>query len=87
MSCLPNSTISLNVKLQLKEEGVNTIVFESAMSFDQFKKNSDGMIPVVVQDYKTDKVLMPKPIHSFAQLSAIIKDTPSYLSCLIFEKS
>ena len=48
----------LNFKAQLKEEGVNTIVFESAMSFDQFKKNSDGMIPVVVQDYKTDKDLM-----------------------------
>lgn len=48
----------INFKAQLKEEGVNTIVFESAMSFDQFKKNSDGMIPVVVQDYKTDKVLM-----------------------------
>lgn len=48
----------LNFKAQLKEEGVNTIVFESAMSFDQFKKNSDGIIPVVVQDYKTDKVLM-----------------------------
>ena len=48
----------LNFKSQLKEEGVNTIVFESVMSFDQFKKNSDGMIPVVVQDYKTDKVLM-----------------------------
>ena len=48
----------LNFKAQLKEEGVNTIVFESAMSFDQFKKNSDGMIPVVVQDYKTDKVLL-----------------------------
>ena len=48
----------LNFKAQLKEEGVNTIVFESSMSFDQFKKNSDGMIPVVVQDYKTDKVLM-----------------------------
>ena len=48
----------LNFKAQLKEEGVNTIVFESAMSFDQFKKNSDGMIPVIVQDYKTDKVLM-----------------------------
>ena len=48
----------LNFKAQLKEEGVNTIVFESAMSFNQFKKNSDGMIPVVVQDYKTDKVLM-----------------------------
>ena len=48
----------LNFKAQLKEEGVNTIVFESAMSFDQFKKNSDGMIPVVVQDYVNNEVLM-----------------------------
>ena len=56
----------LNFKAQLKEEGVNTIVFESAMSFDQFKKNSDGMIPVVVQDYKTDKVLMVAYINEEA---------------------
>ena len=28
------------------------------ISFDELKLNSDGMIPVIVQDYKTDKVLM-----------------------------
>lgn len=48
----------LNFKAQLKDEGVNTIVFETAMKFTEFKKNSEGMIPVIVQDYKTDKVLM-----------------------------
>ena len=28
------------------------------MSFSEFKTNSDGMIPVIVQDYKTEQVLM-----------------------------
>lgn len=48
----------LQIKYQLKESGINTIVYESSMTFEQFKTNSDGMIPVIVQDYKTDKVLM-----------------------------
>lgn len=48
----------LNFKAQLKDEGIDTIVFETAMKFDKFKKNEEGMIPVIVQDYKTDKVLM-----------------------------
>ena len=30
----------------------------SKMSFDEFKLNSDGMLTVVVQDYKTNEVLM-----------------------------
>ena len=32
--------------------------FESAMDFSEFKLNSDGMIPAIVQDYKTGEVLM-----------------------------
>ena len=48
----------VNLKTQLKEEGVNTNVFESKISFDKFKTNNDGMIPVVVQDFKSNKVLM-----------------------------
>lgn len=48
----------LNFKTQLKDEGVNTIVFEASMKYSEFKTNTDGMIPVIVQDYKTDKVLM-----------------------------
>ena len=48
--------------MELKHEcraakfGVNT--FESSMSFDEFKLNSDGMLTVVTQDYKTNEVLM-----------------------------
>lgn len=48
----------LNFKSQLKEEGISTNVYESPMRFSEFKKNSDDMVPVIVQDYKTDKVLM-----------------------------
>ena len=33
-------------------------LLNSKMSFDEFKLNSDGMLTVVVQDHKTDEVLM-----------------------------
>ena len=32
--------------------------FESTMEFSEFKTNKDGLIPVIVQDYKTSDVLM-----------------------------
>ena len=48
----------MNFKAQLKDEDVKVDVLESKITFDKFKTNSDGMIPVIVQDYKTDKVLM-----------------------------
>lgn len=47
-----------NFKIQLKNEKVKTIIFESPIKFSEFKTNEDGMIPVIVQDFKTDKVLM-----------------------------
>ena len=31
---------------------------KSKLSWSDFKLNSDGMVPVIVQDYKTDQVLM-----------------------------
>ena len=31
---------------------------KSTISFDELKLNSDGMIPVITQDYKTNEVLM-----------------------------
>ena len=30
----------------------------NSMKFEEFKLNSDGMIPVIVQDYQTNDVLM-----------------------------
>ena len=40
------------------ENGIQMTSFESQMDFGEFKLNSDGLIPVIVQDYKTNEVLM-----------------------------
>ena len=45
-------------KASLKEKGYETMSFTSTIAFSEFKLNSDGLIPVIVQDYKTDEVLM-----------------------------
>ena len=45
-------------KYALKESGYPTITYESAVGWSEFKLNSDGMVPVIVQDYRTNEVLM-----------------------------
>ncbi|MDF2608837.1 MAG: phosphoribosyl-ATP diphosphatase [Lachnospiraceae bacterium] len=45
-------------KISLKEQGINVNTFASSIDFSEFKLNSDVMIPVVVQDYKSNEVLM-----------------------------
>lgn len=47
-----------SVKKDLKEGGISVNTYESNISFADMKLNSDGMLPVVVQDYKTKDVLM-----------------------------
>lgn len=39
-------------------EGIPVNILRSSVAWSEFKLNSDGMIPVIVQDYKTDEVLM-----------------------------
>lgn len=46
------------VKQYLKGQKLPVNTFESNISFDDFKLNSDGMIPVITQDYRTGEVLM-----------------------------
>ena len=46
------------LKQELKARGIVVDTFESAVCWEEFKLNSDGLIPVVVQDYKTQEVLM-----------------------------
>lgn len=41
-----------------QENGVEVNTFEAAFAWSDFKLNSDQMMPVVVQDYKTSEVLM-----------------------------
>ncbi len=45
-------------KRSLKEKGIDVAVFESLIDFDDFKLMDNGLIPAVVQDYRTNEVLM-----------------------------
>lgn len=42
----------------LEENGVKVSRARARFAWEEFKLNSDGLLPVVVQDYKTDEVLM-----------------------------
>ncbi len=48
--------------MEIKHDCINMNVpckvFESSIDFKDFKLNSDGLIPAIVQDYKTGEVLM-----------------------------
>lgn len=46
------------IKNNMMQAGILMNTFESAVSFDEFKLNEQGLIPCVVQDYKTSEVLM-----------------------------
>lgn len=48
----------MELKYYLKTQNIAANCFESKIPFSEFKLNSDGLIPVVVQEYKTGKVLM-----------------------------
>ena len=51
-------TSLLKVKHELKKAGVNINTYDATLSWSDFKLNSDGMIPVIVQHYQTSEVLM-----------------------------
>ena len=55
---IPGQIDMMEVKQHLKGHGIPVNTFESSIEFDQFKLNSDGMIPCITQDYKTGEVLM-----------------------------
>lgn len=48
----------MELKNDLFSSGLPVNRFESSISFDDFKLNSDGMIPCITQDYKSGEVLM-----------------------------
>ena len=48
----------MQIKQACKAAGVPVNLFESSMSFDEFTVDEKGLIPCIVQDYKSDEVLM-----------------------------
>lgn len=64
VSGITGNTINFNIKELInlkdlcKENGILVETMEAAYKWSDFKLNTDGMLPVVVQDYKTAEVLM-----------------------------
>lgn len=52
------STDIMKFKSMLSLEGIKMDNFAPDLKWADLKKNSDGMVPVIVQDYRTDEVLM-----------------------------
>lgn len=48
----------MELKTTLSSHGIKMDNFEPALKWSDFKLNSDGMIPIVTQDYQTGEVLM-----------------------------
>ena len=48
----------MDAKHDLCAQGIAVNTYESSITWDEIKVNSDGLLPVIVQDYKTQEVLM-----------------------------
>ncbi len=80
------NTINDNIKEILalkdlcKENGINVESLEAAYKWADFKVNSDGMVPVIVQDYITLKVLMMAYMNEEAYKNTLRTGKMTYYS-------
>ncbi len=63
-----------------RENGIPVETFTAAYGWSDFKKNSDGMVPVVVQDYRTLEVLMVAYMNEEAYLQTMSTGRMTYFS-------
>ena len=79
---LINDTIEdvFSQKLRLAKKGVLVSACEASMKWSDFKLNSDNMLPVVVQDYKTNEVLMVAYMNEDAYDQTITTGKMTYWS-------
>lgn len=70
----------LSLKALCKESGIQVETFEAAYKWEDFKKNSDGMVPVVVQDYRTLEVLMVAYMNEEAYRQTLALGKMTYYS-------
>ncbi len=70
----------LSLKGLCKENGIQVETFEAAYKWADFKLNSDDMVPVVVQDYRTLEVLMVAYMNEEAYNQTIASGKMTYFS-------
>ncbi len=69
-----------SLKELCRENGIAVETFEAAYQWEDFKKNSDGHVPVVVQDYRTSEVLMVAYMNEEAYRQTISTGRMTYYS-------
>ena len=68
------------IKQICKEKGIKVHTFEAVMDFSEFKLDNNGLLPVVVQDYKTNQVLMVAYMNEEAYLKTLKTGKMTYYS-------
>lgn len=69
-----------SLKALCADKGISVDILETDVKWEDFKLNSDGMIPVVVQDYKTDEVLMVAYMNQEAYEATLKSGKMTYYS-------
>jgi len=67
-------------KVRCTELDIKMTSFESVIPFSEFKLNAEGLLPVIVQNYKTGKVLMMAYMNEQAFNDTIKTGTMTYYS-------
>ena len=70
----------MKLKTEFAASGIRMDNFAPALKWSDFKLNSDGMVPVVVQDYRTDEVLMVAYMNEEAFNTTISSGKMTYYS-------
>ncbi len=72
--------VILALKDALVEEGMEIQTLDAAYEWSDFKVNSDGMVPVIVQDYQTQEVLMMAYMNEEAYIKTLQTGKMTYFS-------
>lgn len=75
-----NAKELLAIKALCQSNGIAVNTFDAAVRWEEFKQNSDGHVPVIVQDHKTDEVLMMAYMNEEAYRTTIKTGRMTYYS-------
>ncbi len=70
----------MECKQSLAEKGVPVDVLKASIEWEEFKTDAEGLVPVIVQDYKTSEVLMLAYMNEQAYLDTIRTGKMNYYS-------
>ncbi|MDF2944362.1 MAG: phosphoribosyl-ATP diphosphatase [Herbinix sp.] len=70
----------MKAKQALKAANIEVNTFESKIAFSEFKLDSSGLIPVIVQDYRSQEVLMLAYMNEEAYNKTIVSGQMTYYS-------